>query len=117
MIEKLLLALRNNAHRVAVIKTESGTREVLGVAHPEEQDRRAGVLKQWGIDPASPRQEPPATIDEPLPQRTQTILSYRLDPALRRRIDTGIGEPADSRVRNRPGKKDEANLRGENNET
>lgn len=112
MIDKLLLALRNQGHRVAVIRPD-GSREQLGVSHPEEQDRRANVLKQWGIDPASPRREQPATIDEPLPQRTQTILSYRVDPALRQRLATGVGSEGGSRVRNQPGKADEAPVRAD----
>ena len=36
------------------------------------------------------RTEPPATIDEPLPTRTQTILSYRVPPEVRRAINGDV---------------------------
>jgi hypothetical protein len=111
MIDKLLLALRNRGHRITVIKDGDSQRPQLGVAHPQEEDRRAAALKQWGIDPAAPRSERPATIDEPLPQRAQTILSYRLDPALRRRLDSSMGPPAGSRPRSQQGAAEEAGVR------
>jgi len=99
MLLKILLALRNNAHRVNVIKVNGEARTQLGVSHPEEENRRAAVLRQWGVTSGSPRAEPPATIDEPLPQRTQTILSHRLPPELRQRINTGMGGVSDSRAK------------------
>jgi hypothetical protein len=117
MIGKLLLALRNDGHRVAVIKTEGSTREQLGVTHPEEQQRRVKALKQWGIHAASPRHDAPATIDEPLPQRSQTILSYRVEPALRQRLDTGMGKPAESRAQADKRAPGEADVRVDSDES
>jgi hypothetical protein len=114
VIDKLLLALRNDGHRVSVIRREGETRVQLGVRHPDsqadEQERRARVLRQWGTGTDSPRREAPATIDEPLPQRTQTILSYRVDPALRQRLDSGTGLPAQSRTASRAAPRADADL-------
>lgn len=110
MLLKLLLALRNNAHRVEVVHINGEKRPVLGVSHPEEEDRRAAILKQWGKTAESPRKDRPATINEALPQRAQTILSHRLAPELRRRIDTGMGEPADSRKKHISGQREQADL-------
>ena len=98
---KILLALRNHAHQVEVQVPNGETRPVLGSSHPEEEKRRANVVKQWGGVSQSPRQQQLNTIDIPLPQRTQTILSYRLNPALRNVVNGGIGELADSRLHNR----------------
>lgn len=106
MILKLLLGLRDNRHMVDVVKINGETRPVLGVSHPQEQDRRANVLRQWGISAESPRREPPATIDEPLPQRSQTILSYQVEPPVRQRVNGGLDALADSRQRNGSGTKE-----------
>lgn len=110
MIVKLLLGLRNNGHQVNVVKVNGETRPALGRSHPEEEDRRANVLRQWGMDAGSPRRERLATIDEPLPQRTQTILSHQVGPELRQRLNSGVGGAADSRQRNLPGTKQQARL-------
>jgi len=110
MLLKLLLGLRNGAHRVQVVKLNGETRPVLGKSHPQEENRRAAVLKQWGMQAESPRAQPPQTIDEALPRRSQTILSHRLAPELRRRIDAGVGQAADSRLKNQPGKREQADL-------
>lgn len=110
MILKLLLGLRNNGHQVNVVKINGETRPVLGRSHPEEENRRANVLRQWGIESDSPRSERLATIDEPLPQRTQTILSHQVGPEVRQRITSGVDAPADSRKRNLPGTKQQARL-------
>lgn len=87
------LPLRNDGHRVDVVSVDgSGTPE-LGRRHPADEDaeaRRIAVLRQWGYA-GSPGQQPLATIDEALPQRTQTILSYRLPPEVRARINSGVG--------------------------
>lgn len=96
MPKKILLGLRNNGHEVNVV-TPGGGRPVLGRSHPDEEDARVAILRQWGIRSHDPRAEAPATLDEPLDQRTQTILSHRLEPALRRRLDTGMGAPAHPR--------------------
>lgn len=110
MILKLLLGLRNNGHMVDVVKINGETRSVLGVSHPQEEGKRANVLRQWGMSAESPRREPLATIDQPLPQRSQTILSYRVGPEVRGRINSGVGELTDSRQRNQPGVKERVRL-------
>ena len=113
MLLKLLLGLRNHAHRVDVVKINGESRPVLGTSHPQEEaeeTRRAAVLKNWNIAAVSPRKERHATIDQALPQRSQTILSHRLPPKVRQRIDTGMGTLADSRVKNLPGRQEQADL-------
>ncbi|HVK99848.1 MAG TPA: hypothetical protein VM553_08550 [Dongiaceae bacterium] len=111
MLLKLLLGLRNNAHQVDVVKLNGETRPVLGTSHPQEEDRRANILRQWGMHVASPRQERLAGIDQPLPQRTQTILSHQIDPDLRQQINSGMGTLSDSRQNNQPGIKERAAVR------
>jgi hypothetical protein len=111
MLTKLFLSLRNNGHKVDVVKINGETRPVLGRSHPEDKDLRVNVLRQWGMQPDSPRKQPLATIDEPLPQRTQTILSHQLSPELRQRINSGVGTLSGSRQRNLPGCEGQAPLR------
>lgn len=110
MILKLLLGLRNNRHQVDVVKVNGESRPVLGTSHPQEENKRVEALKAWGMQAESPRKERLATIDEPLPQRTQTILSHRLTPELRQRVNSGMGTLADSRMKNLSGAKDRADL-------
>lgn len=98
---KILLALRNHAHQVEVLVPNGETRSVLGTSHPEEENRRVNVVKQWGCTTESPRQQRQSTIDLPLPQRSQTILSYRVNPVLQNVLNGGSGSLADSRMHNR----------------
>lgn len=86
---KIVLGLRDNAHQVEVITPNGATRPVLGTSHPEEQDRRANVVRQWGGAAEGPREQRLATIDEPLDQRSQTILSYQVSQAVRARLNGG----------------------------
>lgn len=111
MLTKLFLALRNNGHQVDVVRINGETRPVLGRSHPEEEDRRANILRQWGMRPESPRHQPLATIDEALPQRTQTILSHQLPPELRARLNGVPARPAESRKKNTPGREERVFLR------
>lgn len=110
MILKLLLGLRNNRHQVDVVKINGESRPVLGTSHPQEEDKRMAALKAWGMQTESPRKERLATIDEPLPQRMQTILSHRLPPELRQRVNSGMESLADSRMKNLPGAKERVGL-------
>jgi hypothetical protein len=89
MIVKLLMGLRNNRQKVEVIKIAGQTRPVLGTSYPQEDNRRKNIARHWGNAIDSPRPERLATIDEPLPQRTQTILSHQIESELRRRLDGG----------------------------
>lgn len=89
MLLKVLLALRDQRHQVKVAKINGAARPELVRSHPGEADRRAAAVAAWGGS-ASPRQQPLATIDTPLPRRTQTILAHRLPAAVRERIETGI---------------------------
>ena len=97
MIVKVLLGMRNQAQRVDVVQVNGFTKPVLGTAHPQEDNRRQDVQKQWDGSRQTPRPQALATIDEPLPKRAQSILSYRVDTQLRQRLNTGMGRLADSR--------------------
>lgn len=90
MLLQLLLHLRNQQERVKVILREGHTRPELGTAHPQEDDRRASLPALWGREPHPTRQEPVATIDEPLELRTQTILSHALPDDVRRAINGDV---------------------------
>jgi len=80
-----------------VLKLSSSHRPVLGLSRPEKDERRAQAILRWGHpdNPAQPK--PPATIDTPLPPRLQTLLSYRVDQALRHRLHGEIGPMPGSR--------------------
>jgi hypothetical protein len=78
MLLEVLLNLRNGRERVSVIHRVGHRLPELGTAHPQEDTRRASIPGHWG------------TIDEPLPVRTQTILSYRVPPEVRRAINGDI---------------------------
>lgn len=88
---------RGPYERVNLLKPEGSGRVVLGQSAPSVDDRRARAAAQWGAGPAMPRHAAPATIDLPLPPRVQTALSYRIDPALARRLTGGPSPPPASR--------------------
>jgi hypothetical protein len=90
---KIVLGLRDNTHQVEVITPNGATRPVLGTSQPEEQDRRANVVRQWGGAAEGLRGQGLATIDVPLAQRSQTILSYQVSEAVRARLN-GAGAAA-----------------------
>jgi len=98
MLTKLLLALRDDAHRVEVVTINGETRPQLGRAQVEDSARRADVYRQWGMPVHSLRETAPATIDEPLPQRTQTVLAHQLPATLRQRLRSGPGMPVGSHL-------------------
>lgn len=69
--------------RVTLVQPNGTTRAVLGTREPADhgdEARRARVLAAWGIAPRSPRQPVAAAIEEPLPLRTRTALTYELPP-------------------------------------
>lgn len=88
---------RSLYERVSVLKLSGSSRPVLGLSRPEKDERRARAVLRWGHpeNPAQPK--PPATIDTPLPPRLQTLLSYRVDQALRHRLNGGVGPMPGSR--------------------
>ncbi|HWU84173.1 MAG TPA: hypothetical protein VN028_02430 [Rhodocyclaceae bacterium] len=95
----LMLALRNGRERVSVIQPNGSQRPVLGTQSPQEDNRRAMIAERLDLQTHRGRQvEAPATIDEPLPVRTQTILSYRLPREVRARIN---GEVTDATTASR----------------
>ncbi|NKZ40199.1 hypothetical protein HF690_14660 [Oleiagrimonas citrea] len=83
--------------RISVLKLPISSRPVLGKSEPVEDDRRARAAMQAGPSHANPRKQELATIDEPLPPRLQTALSYRLDPELRARLNGAPGPQPMSR--------------------
>lgn len=97
MTSELPLKSLNDGNAVTLITPEGATRPVLGTARPDEQDKRLKVLRQWGQTIVSPRALRLGTIDEPLPQRSQTILSYAVDETLRERLNGGAGALVRSR--------------------
>jgi len=101
MTDKPRPQLRNDAQDVTVITQEGSARPVLGTSSPEEQDRRLKVLRHWGAAP-SPRAQRLAGIEQPLDQRTQTILSYEVAPELRQRLNGGMGSLAQKREQAAP---------------
>ncbi|MBL8511705.1 MAG: hypothetical protein JNM52_08670 [Betaproteobacteria bacterium] len=85
-----LLNLRYQQQRVSLMRLNGETRIQIGISHPVEDTRRADAIRAWGTGPATPRQTaPPVSIDEPLPQRTQTLLSYRLHDEAARALRPG----------------------------
>lgn len=88
---------RSPYERVSVLKLSGSYRPVLGLSRPEKDERRAQAVLRWG-HPDNPSQpKPPATIDTPLPPRLRTLLSYRVDQALQRRLNGGLGSMPSSR--------------------
>lgn len=90
-----LLGLRNDMHRVDLVQLNDSTLPVLGTAHPQhdEMERRVHIQRQWDHRAASPRAPRLASIDEPLEQRSQTILYYQVGPQVRQRLN-GSGPSA-----------------------
>lgn len=63
-------------HRVSLLRLPTHREPVLGTARPDETGPRLRTLEDAGIDARSPRAEDPATIDQALPSRARTALSY-----------------------------------------
>jgi hypothetical protein len=98
MLLEVLLNLRRGRERCAVIQREGHTRPELGIAHPQEDERRVSLPGLWGWEQHPTRAEAPPTIDEPLDTRTQTILSYQLPEHVRAAILRRETTPASSRL-------------------
>lgn len=91
------LGLRYNRHLLTLVKLGDRPGRVLGVGHPEDDDRRARIPLQWGQATQSPRRTEPATVDLPLPLRTRTILSYEVNERVRAELDSGVEPQVQSR--------------------
>lgn len=85
------LGLRDDRHMVSVIRQNGQTQVQLGVAYPQEGDRRRRILEQWGLAARSPRAESLDTIDLPLARRSQAILFWQVSPSLQQQLATGQG--------------------------
>lgn len=90
MLLEVLLNLRNGRERISVIHRPGATRPELGTSQPQEDTRRASIPERWGWARQGTRTEPLATLDEPLPTRTQTILSYRVPSHVRQAINGDV---------------------------
>ncbi|HEX5126321.1 MAG TPA: hypothetical protein VFW00_06250 [Rhodocyclaceae bacterium] len=90
MLIKILLALREGRERIGLIRPNGSRRPVLGTLHPQEDDRRASIPARWGWEREAPRKEALAAIEEPLPVRTQTILSHGVSPEVRQVLNGGV---------------------------
>ncbi len=90
MLLDILLNLRNGRERISVIHSAGHLRPELGTAHPNEDIRRASVPGHWGWIEQATHIEAPATIDEPLPTRIQTILSHRVPEDVRKAINGDV---------------------------
>lgn len=93
MLLELLLRLRNGRERIRVILRPGSTRPELGTVQPLEDDRRTSLPERWGWQREAPRKEAPVGIEEPLPVRTQTILSHSVSAEVRAAIN---GEVTDA---------------------
>ena len=85
------LSLRNNAHQVQLILPNGANNPVLGTSDPEAEQRRINIVKQWGGYQHATRQQGLLGIEQPLAQRTQSILYYQLPAAQRQRVNGGLG--------------------------
>ncbi len=90
MLLETLLNLRNGRERVTVIHRPGSSRPELGTSHPQEDTRRASIPAAWGWAGHGGRVESAVTIDEPLPKRTQTALSYRVPADVRQAINGDV---------------------------
>ncbi len=97
------LNLRSDGCVVSLIRTDQNARVELGIAYPQEDNRRERVPAGFGIDDRSPRTAELATINIPLSPRTQTILSYRLPPEIRRQVNAELSPLVHSRHELLPG--------------
>lgn len=86
------LGLRFNQHEVSLVKTNGNQREQLGVAYPDDADKRAKIMTHWGQNTQSPRRPELNSITQPLPKRAQAILSYKI-PSQQRAIVNGEQKP------------------------
>lgn len=104
------LGLRKNNHMISVIRTAEGARPQLGVAYPDDSHRRSHIPTNWGINGQAPRQSEAATVNLPLSQRAQTILSYRLSPELQQQLNGGLSPMTHSRYDLLPGIKQRVHI-------
>ena len=110
MTRRFHLGLRFNHHMVSLLKVPGESREVLGVAYPQEFDRRAQILHYWAIDAQSPRVGELNTVNLPLETRAQTALYYQVNEATRAQLDHRTTPLTQSRRDEAPGVKDRVHL-------
>ena len=91
MEKKPNLELRDGRQTVTLVRPNGSPRPVLGTQSPLEDDRRARVAESLQVSSHQGRPaEKPATIEEALPVRSQTILSRGIPPEVRAVINGEI---------------------------
>lgn len=92
------LMLRNNAERVQIILPNGAAKPVLGTSSPEEEEqRRVNIVAHWAGAQTGLRKPALVGIEQPLEQRTQTILYYQLPANERGLINGTVAMPSQSR--------------------
>lgn len=107
------LGLRDRRHMVSLIRDGAqgrASRNVLGMAYPQDMNPRLRVLEQWGMPDSSPRRSMQATIDQPLPRRHQVALAAQLNPALQSSLHSGFEPQPVGRRETVPGVKGRVHL-------
>ncbi len=89
------MPLRQRAERVQVVMAPDTSRPVIGTVQPESaesgENLRSDTAAHWGTA-AGPRQEKPAALVEPRPQREQTILASQLPADARQLLVSGLDD-------------------------
>lgn len=93
MLLELLLGLRDGRERVSVIQEHGSARAALGIRRPQDDERRAVAARLGGGDREAPRRQEQASIDEPAPLRTQTVLYYSVPRQIQKMLN---GEVTDA---------------------
>jgi hypothetical protein len=89
------LGLREQAHEVRLVQVENHPYPSLGRSYPPMADLRLHTVLNWDVVERGPRSGKPATVDMPLDQRSQTILSHQVAPAVEQKLDRSFfGIPA-----------------------
>jgi hypothetical protein len=91
------LMLRNNAERVQIIVPNGAAKPVLGTSSPEEEQRRVNIVAHWAGAQTGLRKPALVGIEQPLEQRTQTILYYQLPANERGQINGTVAMHSQSR--------------------
>lgn len=93
MEEKPNLELRDGRQTVTLVRPNGSPRPLLGTQSPQEDDRRARVAESLQVPSHQGRPaDKPAAIEEPLPVRSQTILSHRLPREVRELVNGGLDD-------------------------
>lgn len=94
-MESPRLGLREQAHEVRLVQVENRPYPSLGRSYPPMADLRLHTVLNWDVVERGPRNAKQVTVDVPLDQRSQTILSHQLTPEIEQQLDRNFfGLPA-----------------------